>query len=381
MRTYVVCIDGTWNHPGQKDEDPVEEREHVTETNVLRMFRFLTGAWHRSDVPVVYGMVKGLCASAGASEDIGQVIYLSGVGTVGSFLARRWQGATGTGTSERILDAYRFLAERHEPGDRIMGFGFSRGAFAVRSLAGFLQYVGLPERARSLTEQELDDAYGTYRERGNAVVRPDVRRKATVDFLGLWDTVGALAFGLGIAPFHLISPENVKQVAHALALDELRRSFTPALWETAVSGSVVEEVWFPGVHTNVGGGYAEEGLSNIALAWVVSQAVAAGLPTEKHYIQGWYNENASGDIRDSYGEFLQQLGIIGRLAKQASGGEMPRTIMDRHGIHMEVFNRIQRFQREQQPYLPAARLTNAQPFPHTPNVFNPSRLVQTPDYL
>ncbi|HET6273972.1 MAG TPA: DUF2235 domain-containing protein [Bacteroidota bacterium] len=290
MRTYVVCMDGTWNHPGQRDIDPIEESERVSETNVLRIYRFLTGILHTGNVPVHYGMVRPLCASFSASDSLGEVLYLNGVGSSGTVVNKAWAGATGTGTSERIMDAYRFLAERHVSGDRIFAFGFSRGAFAARSLAGFLQYIGLPKVPRVLGEEELEDYFRLYRERGAATYGPSLGRNAQVDFLGLWDTVGALAFGGILSSFHLISPENVNHVAHALALDERRGAFKPEYWESTGRGQGVDEVWFPGVHTNVGGGYAEEGLSNIALAWVVSKAVEAGLPTKKEYIQGWYAE-------------------------------------------------------------------------------------------
>ena len=165
MKTLVVCIDGTWNHPGQKDVDPVEKFGQVSETNVLRVYRFLTGIQHASSVQITHGLVRPLTTSSATTENLGEAIYLSGVGSAGTYVAKAWEGATGTGTSERILEAYQFLAERFEEHDRIFGFGFSRGAFAVRSLAGFLEVAGLPAPRRTLNEVELDDLYRTYRKR------------------------------------------------------------------------------------------------------------------------------------------------------------------------------------------------------------------------
>ncbi len=378
MKTYVVCIDGTWNSPNQKDKDPVEDKEQATETNVLRIYRFLTGI-NGAVGKLEYGTILPLQTSAAGDDDVGEAIYLDGVGSTGTKLQQLFDGATGTGTSERILDAYQFLAERHMPGDQIFIFGFSRGAFAARSLAGFLQYVGLPLQPRMVKDDEMQAAYGTYRNRGSATKGTSLGRDAAADFLGVWDTVGALAFGV-INDFHLLSPANVGQVAHALALDERRQQFQPTYW-TAGGNTIVEEVWFAGVHTNVGGGYCEEGLSNIALAWIVSKAVEAKLPVQDAYIEGWTAENAGGEQRDSYAEFQQQLGLVGRLAMLFHIGAIHRTILDGQKIHATVFDRIAAFQGKAPAYLPAANLYGGTPFPGTAAGLEAKRIVETPDYL
>ena len=207
MRTYVVCIDGTWNHPGQTDRDMIDPtKEDVTETNVLQMYGFLTGV----DDPE-YGTIAPFRASAADAPDAdnGEVIYLNGVGSAGTVANKAYEGSTGTGTSERIRDAFRFLCARHRVGDRIFIFGFSRGAYAARSLAGFLQFVGLPKLPRVMQEEDINAAFVSYRLRGDATKGKSFGRDATVDFLGVWDTVGALAFGDSFNDFHLISPTNV----------------------------------------------------------------------------------------------------------------------------------------------------------------------------
>src|SRR5258708_3127463 len=195
----------------------------------------------------------------------GEVIYLAGIGTSGTVETHILEGATGTGTSERIRDAYRCLAERYHQGDRIYGFGFSRGAFAIRSLAGFIDLAGMPQQPRALKEEELLEIYDAYMD-GRLV---DKARYGTIDtmidFVGVWDTVGALAFGRTLGNFHRINPGNVKRVAHALALDEERQRFEPSFWDApATAATQVEEVWFSGCHTNIGGGYADANLSNTA---------------------------------------------------------------------------------------------------------------------
>jgi uncharacterized protein (DUF2235 family) len=379
MKTYVVCIDGTWNNPNQTDKDPVEEKEKTTETNVLRVYRFLTGIKNAVGA-LEYGTILPLQVSPAGNDAVGEAVYLNGVGSAGTRLKQLFEGATGTGTSERILDAYRFLATRHMAGDKIFIFGFSRGAFAARSLAGFLQYVGLPQQPRILRDDEMTAAFNSYRFRGTGTKGKSVGRDVAVDFLGVWDTVGALAFR-EINEFHLISPENVGQVAHALALDERREQFQPSYWTATGGNTIVDEVWFSGVHTNVGGGYFEEGLSNIALAWIVSKAVEAKLPSQPAYIQGWTAENAGGEQRDSYEEFQQQLGLVGRLATFFHVGEIHRTVLDGQKVHATVFERIAAFKDKAPSYLPAANLADGSPFPDGAEGLNPQRIVETPDYL
>src|SRR5262245_3814825 len=103
-------------------------------------------------------------------------------------------------------------------------------------------------------------------------------RPINLDFLDVWDTVGALAFGSGIGNFHRINPGNVLRVAHALALDEERERFEPSYWDNpAGSNTQVDEVWFSGCHTNIGGGYYDTNLSNIAIIWVLMAAHDAGI--------------------------------------------------------------------------------------------------------
>jgi uncharacterized protein (DUF2235 family) len=329
--------------------------------------------------------------NVGSNSNDGEVVYLAGIGTSGTFASSWWEGGTGTGTSERILDAYSFLAERHQSGDRIFGFGFSRGAFAVRSLAGFLQHVGLPEMPRKIEERELSELYNAYRKRvryETPTLLPAQHRRARVDFLGVWDTVGALAFRGLLSKFHNISPDNVGRVAHALALDEQRRDFAPEFWDTSGNRSMVEEAWFAGAHTNIGGGYINEELSNIALAWVVSRAVEAGIPNRPQYIEGWYLENTYGRSRLSYDEFLSWMGWLAWLAK---GWPEPRKFREGQAVHTSVFDRLEGTSSDYitgpsgkpadwQTYKPAARINGGNPMPSKRSEFNGS-IVETPDYL
>jgi hypothetical protein len=380
MSTYAVCIDGTWNGPGDPQADPIEPAiETGKETNVHHVFRFLTAEWHPSTQP---DDVRPRDLLVNRQQNTpGRVLYLAGVGTSGNWLTTRVFGATGYGTMRRILAGYRFLAEHYRDGDRIFGFGFSRGAYAVRSLAGLLHHVGLPRAPRLLTDSEVDDVESRYRHR---LAAPLDFRPVDVDFLGIWDTVAALQ---GDTSFHDVSPPNVRWVAHALALDEQRQQFEPTYWTG--QATEVEEVWFAGVHSNIGGGYENAQLSNIALAWMMSRAVhVAGLPADSAYIPQWYNENTFAPGRDSHREFLAPLGRLGHLFK---GSPRTREVRPTHGVHVSVFDRIERVKdslyvtstdvapADWEAYRPAA-LLNGRPLPDLRAQFTGS-IAETPDYL
>lgn len=116
MRTIVVCIDGTWNDPSQTDWDPRnQDVESVTETNVLRVFHFLTGSLHPNQSDLRETMTAPLSPRFTGDENIGTALYLRGVGTNRGFLAERFEGMTGVGTWDRIRRACRFLAEHSQP--------------------------------------------------------------------------------------------------------------------------------------------------------------------------------------------------------------------------------------------------------------------------
>lgn len=226
--------------------------------------------------------------------------YDPGVGTGAGFLDKYLGGLFGIGLSQNVVDCYTFLAAHYRPGDEIYMFGFSRGAFTVRSAAGMIRKVGLVRReyASSITR-----AYDIYRSRTDEdVISPDTKAACEfrerysewpvrIKFIGVWDTVGSL--GVPVRPLSFINPLSADRFAfhdanlsrtvdfayHALAIDERRGPFRPTLWQQhpEAEGQVMEQQWFPGVHCDVGGGYERTGLSNIALHWIVEKAKAVGL--------------------------------------------------------------------------------------------------------
>lgn len=200
----------------------------------------------------------------------------------------------GRGIDDQIRRTYGFLASRYRPGDRIFLFGYSRGAFAVRSLAGLIDRVGLL-RPADATERNLRQAYRHYRMNPDSAAARvfaanHCHPKVEIEVLGVWDTVA----GLGLRPplvgrflrpdhaFHdLRLGANVRCAFQALALDETRRAFAPLLWEAADPHTRVEQVWFRGAHPDVGGqvsGYeAARPLTNIPLVWMLERAETCGL--------------------------------------------------------------------------------------------------------
>jgi uncharacterized protein (DUF2235 family) len=352
-KTWIVCIDGTWNQPGQRDKDPVSAKEEATSSNVVRTWEALANrALARQ---FYYGSIAPIKPRILFTGVEGEVIYLAGIGTSGTVKHQVLEGATGTGTSERIRDAYRFLAERYQPGDRIFGFGFSRGAFAIRSLAGFIDLAGLSMEPRALKEEEILELYEAYMDATPIDKSLYGTADTAIDFLGVWDTVGALAFGRTLGNFHRISPPNVKRVAHALALDEERERFEPAFWELSANAETqVDEVWFSGCHTNIGGGYVDPNLSNIALFWMLQSARDAGLPLDSRGIPGFDVTNPRAIQRDSYKEFYEGMGLIGKIAVSFDLKKEPRTIRAGQRIHQSVIERMQEA-RGEELYIPAAR--------------------------
>ncbi|NIH80082.1 DUF2235 domain-containing protein [Amycolatopsis viridis] len=265
-KRLVICCDGTWNTPDQP-----------APTNVSRL-------------------ALGVAPVDAAGREQ-RVYYHPGVGTRPG--ERLWGGAFGFGLSRAVRDAYRFLVRTYRPGDELFLVGFSRGAYTARSLAGLLRNCGILRREH---EDRIGEAYTLYRARGSAthprsaaaeLFRRSYSRETRIRFLGVWDTVGALGIPLsGLRLVNLVNrrwqfhdtelSSSVDAAFQALAIDERRPPFRPALWHPrpGASGRLVEQVWFSGVHSDVGGGYPDRALADISLQWMVERARAHGLVFE-----------------------------------------------------------------------------------------------------
>ncbi|WP_272003544.1 DUF2235 domain-containing protein [Roseovarius sp. ZX-A-9] len=207
----------------------------------------------------------------------------------------------GRGINRQIRRAYGYLASRYRPGDRIILLGYSRGAYAVRSLAGAIDMVGLL-RAEHATERNIRTAYRHYERTASdetvAAFRRAYCHEATpIAMVGVWDTVKALGLRLPLLwrlterhhDFHSTAlGASVLRGYHALALDETRSAFEPVLWDSRnAPHAQVTQMWFRGAHGDIGGqlgGFeAARGLSNIPLVWMLEQAEKAGLDLP----EGW----------------------------------------------------------------------------------------------
>ena len=325
-KNIVVCLDGTWNQPERLNG-------HRAPTNVLKFMRALLPTGR-----------DGRCQVA---------FYDAGVGT-GSAIDRVKGGVFGVGLSQNVLDGYRFIANNYDAGagngepDDIFLLGFSRGAFTARSLAGMLGAVGLLEKRHM---DRLPDAFEVYRtkpddrERHRSYGLVKETRKVTIKFIGVWDTVGALGIpvtwlkwlGRQRYGFHNVElGSNVRNAYHALAIDEHRKPFAATIWEQPSDPpkhkQVVEQVWFAGAHSNIGGGYKDSGLSDIALQWMIEKAGACGLSFDQDYIRQCVEPRVEGVLVDSRRTIYK---VWPRIARQV---RQPHHFYE--SVHPSVLERI-----------------------------------------
>lgn len=390
MKRLVFCFDGTWNTITMPYP-----------TNVTK----LAQALERVDA-------KGVVQTIHYDEGVG-------TGDKDSILIRLYQraaGAFGFGLTENISEAYKFLVLNYEPGDKIYVFGFSRGAFSARSFVGLMRHSGVISR-RSI--KVIHDAVERYLRRSanddsdtddlcrfrfdhcyrslvgrdrawRAEYRPQVDYTdvpdLTISYLGVWDTVGALGLPphLGLSKlvnrkyrFHDIKlTPFVERARHAVAADEMRRTFEPSLWQDSdgialnSNPNYLQKV-FPGTHSSVGGGGPVRGISDAALDWIVRGAREAKLAFDLDDRSPIYNlqpdhraqlHNAKNKTHWSIADLFVGLGLRDRIL----GGQ------EVDDVHEHTVRRVQE---------PAGRLPEQAPYapPSLSSLLDRLRAIDTKD--
>jgi len=324
MKHIVLCSDGTGNRGGKSRG-----------TNVWRLFNAVDR--YHPKVPQV-------------------AFYDDGVGTERLRWLKLAAGAFGWGLSRNVRELYSHLVTSYEPEeDRIFLFGFSRGAFTVRVLAGMLCKCGLWDRAQYLESPERERTVrrilGAYRQVGTAeleALRAEGKRfhDVPIEMVGVWDTVDAVGvpveelrewlddgyralFGRRLYGFHdrHLHP-RVRHGYQALAIDDERATFHPNVWEPR---NGVEQVWFAGAHSNVGGGYPKDAMALVTLDWMMGKARRHGLRFVRGTRAGYRSaSDVHGKLYDS------------RAGVSAYYRYRPRDLGEIPLVHHSVYERIER---------------------------------------
>lgn len=322
-KNIILCADGTGNKGG-----------YTADSNVYKTYKAIDK--HHSDKQVLF--------------------YDNGVGTHANKFWRALSGGLGFGFKNNVKDLYRFLARNYEDGDSIYLFGFSRGAATIRGFSGFLACSGL---VKSTDESGISLSYGALEKRIDAAMRiyekgnpesdeavafstPSATSHGIIDvhFIGVWDTVSALGFPQRTDPsslgmrllngllmgmdrlfdfsvfkhrfYNYELSKNVKHAYQALAIDDERTAFWPLVWDettTEAANVHIEQVWFAGMHSNVGGGYGRSGLASLPLYWMLTRPELNSLIFESGALQTVFDDSHEHgrmyDSRDRWGIFYR----------------------------------------------------------------------------
>jgi|HubBroStandDraft_1064217.scaffolds.fasta_scaffold00399_2 uncharacterized protein (DUF2235 family) len=291
-KKIIVCADGTWNTPHGVGAE-------VIDTNVRKLYCSLT-------------------------DDPSQLRYYdSGVGTDGTPIDHLFGGAMGEGLFQKIQDGYEFVSYVYDPGDEIYLFGFSRGAYTARCLSGMVARFGVP--TKNLDNMTVKSIFEAYRETDQDKKKQlqaglDQQYGLTpviLSMVGVWDTVGSLGIpGLLFSIFDqqkygfldtTLHP-NIRKAIHAVSIDERRAQFQPTLWTNSdgsmrVNDDIVQQVWFPGVHSDVGGGYAQSQVSDITFSWMMYKAREYGLKFSAQAEAQYLSPDAANAIGPAHDEW------------------------------------------------------------------------------
>ncbi|MES0491285.1 MAG: DUF2235 domain-containing protein [Leptospirales bacterium] len=296
-KNIIICSDGTGNSAAKSNK-----------TNVFKIFESVNvGGFYDKEA-------KGLRKQVAFYDD--------GVGNDDWKPLKILGGMFGYGVSKNICQLYEAIARVYKPGDKLFFFGFSRGAYTVRALAGLIATCGIVDIRKSNLNlgEATKDAYKVYRRKyhtligslGHMIMRTpkleNFREKFAVhrtkdddgipaiEFIGVWDSTSAVGIPVEIIKHAInkyvykfeftnnILGQNVKKAYHAISIDDERKTLRPNIWKEQNNRNkdqVIEQVWFSGVHSNVGGGYPKSGMSHVSLDWMMNRAEAAGVQFSK----------------------------------------------------------------------------------------------------
>src|ERR1041385_2250336 len=329
-KRLVLCLDGTWNNPYDEQKRGGEKTDVIKPSNPLKTCR----------VVVPFDEVSGR---------IQVTYYATGVGSMAVYPGKANQllhtsdralgGAWGAGFERNVEDALSFIVLNYELGDEVFIFGFSRGAATARAVTQFLEWnCGVPEKIDAYYLPVLFRAY--IRAQGNPAaaretfdkINNDRRnehppfgpihemRPVTVKYLGVWETVMALGSRFGSKGQHT-SPDArsfyagttpaacVHNARQALGVDEHRFDFRPEVWTGKQDGQTMEQRWFAGVHSNIGGGYLHDGLADIAFNWILAGAKEQGLKVDEYFVD-FYRPKPTQRLYDSYATIYKVLDTL-----------------------------------------------------------------------
>jgi uncharacterized protein (DUF2235 family) len=305
-RTLVVLCDGTGKQFGRNN------------TNVVRTYQRLDRHPERQ-----------------------VVLYDPGIGTftprwlerrLGDWLGQALSKAFGYGLRQNLEDSYRFLMATYRPGDTVILIGFSRGAFTVRCLAGLLTTCGLlSPHEGNLVPYAIRHYFRTWHDSSRRHrdllegFRQTFTRPCTPTAVGVWDTVNAYGRLTGARFPNATLHPCIPYAYQALALDEFRASFRPSPWNPPADGQTIRQLWFVGAHSDVGGGYREQALADIALVWLLEQLQPHGLRLRDDWRAG-LEPDPEGRIHDETRKWRWRianavLALVGRTGERSVPGE------------------------------------------------------------
>ncbi len=290
-KNIIICCDGTGNEPSDK---------------------------HNSNVVKLYSLIE-------KNPETQVTFYDTGVGTFGLKPYTVYSRITGLGLSENIRQAYSYLMAHYRDGDKVFLFGFSRGAYTVRCLAGLLKKIGLLQKGNfNLLGFGINQYFDTKNDKITEEFKQNFSRECNVHLVGVWDTVAAF---IPFPPNRKFKNNKLNAKIpfgfQALAIDEKRKNFKHEIWEEqddiVETNQVIEQVWFAGVHSDVGGSNESSGLSDISLEWMIDKAKAQGLIMKNGY-ELEIRKDISDRIYESYkhiwklrSEFVREISLGSKI--------------------------------------------------------------------